>query len=70
MKPEGKSKIQSLISDLSGLKSRNPEESRLKDWKDKTEKRLEGSFRGSWIVSLRCRASRDLHEYPTNEINS
>jgi hypothetical protein len=50
MKPEGKSKIQSLISDLSGLKSRNPEESRLKDWKDKTEKRLEGSFRGSWIV--------------------
>lgn len=44
MKPEDKSKIQSLISDLSGLKSRNPEESKLKDWKDKTEKKLEEAF--------------------------
>jgi hypothetical protein len=44
MKPEDKSKIQSLVSDLGGLKSRAPEESKLKDWKDKTEKRLEEVF--------------------------
>ncbi len=44
MKPEDKSKIQSLISDLSGLRSRNPEESKLKDWKEKTEKKLEEVF--------------------------
>jgi hypothetical protein len=29
MKPEDKSKIQSLISDLNALRSRNPEESKL-----------------------------------------
>jgi len=44
MKPDDKSKIQSLISDLNGLRSRNPEESKLKDWKDKTEKKLEEVF--------------------------
>jgi hypothetical protein len=44
MKPEDKSKIQSLVSDLGGLKSRNPEESKFKDWKDKTEKKLEEVF--------------------------
>jgi hypothetical protein len=42
--PEDKSKIQSLLSDLNGLKSRNPEESKFKDWKEKTEKKLEELF--------------------------
>jgi hypothetical protein len=44
MKPEDKSKVQSLISDLNGLRSRNPEESKQKDWKEKTEKQLEEAF--------------------------
>ncbi len=44
MNPEDKSKVQSLISDLNGLKSRNPEESKFKDWKEKTEKKLEEVF--------------------------
>jgi hypothetical protein len=44
MKPEDRSKIQSLVSDLNGLKSRNPEESKFKDWKDKTEKKIEELF--------------------------
>jgi hypothetical protein len=44
MKPEDKSKIQSLISDLSGLKSRNPEESKFKDWREKTKRKLEDVF--------------------------
>jgi hypothetical protein len=44
MKPEDKSKIQSLVSDLSALRSRNPEESKFKDWKDKTEKKIEEVF--------------------------
>jgi hypothetical protein len=44
VKPEDKSKIQSLLSDLNGLKSRNPEESKFKDWKEKTEKKLEEVF--------------------------
>jgi hypothetical protein len=44
MNPEDKSKIQSLISDLSSLRSRSPEESKFKDWKEKTEKKLEEVF--------------------------
>jgi hypothetical protein len=44
MKPEDKSKIQSLVSDLSALRSRNPEESKFKDWKEKTEKKIEEVF--------------------------
>jgi len=44
LNPEDKSKVQSLISDLSGLKSRSPEESKFKDWKEKTEKKLEEVF--------------------------
>jgi hypothetical protein len=48
MKPEDKSAIQSLISDLGALRSRTPEEPKFKDWKDKTEKKLEELFgRGS-----------------------
>jgi intein/homing endonuclease len=44
MNPEDKSKVQSLISDLNGLKSRSPEESKFKEWKEKTEKKLEEAF--------------------------
>ncbi len=44
MKPEDKSRINELISDLNGLRSRNPEESKQKDWKEKTEKKLEELF--------------------------
>ncbi len=44
MKPEDRSKIQSFISDLQGLKSRDPEESKFKDWKEKVEKKLEDVF--------------------------
>jgi hypothetical protein len=58
MNPEDKSKINSLISDLSGLRSRSPEESKFKDWKEKTEKKLEevfgkGSDQGSRFRALR-----------------
>ena len=44
MKPEDRSKIQSLISDVQGLKSRDPEEKKFKDWKEKVEKKLEEAF--------------------------
>ena len=40
MKPEDRSKIQSFISDLEGLKSRDPQESKFKDCKEKIEKKL------------------------------
>jgi hypothetical protein len=39
MTPEDRSKIQSFISDADGLKSRSPEESKFKDWKEKVEKK-------------------------------
>ncbi len=44
VKAEDKSKIQSLISDLNGLRSRNPEESKFKEWKDKAERNIEEVF--------------------------
>ena len=44
MKAEDKSKIQSLISDLNGLRSRDPQESKFKEWKDKAEKNIEEVF--------------------------
>ena len=52
MKPEDKSKIQSIISDVEGLKSREPEEKKFKDWKEKVEKKLEEVYgKGSDQVS-------------------
>ncbi len=36
--------IQSLIAEIDGLKARQPEESKFKDWKEKTEKKLEEVF--------------------------
>ena len=50
--------IQSLIADIEGLKARQPEESKFKDWKEKVEKQLEESFgKGSEPVARfkRCR---------------
>jgi hypothetical protein len=44
MTSEDRSKIQSFISDLESLKTRNPEESKFKDWKEKTERKLEDVF--------------------------
>lgn len=44
MDPDTRSKVQALIGDLNGLKSRNPEESKFKEWKEKTEKKLEEVF--------------------------
>jgi hypothetical protein len=36
--------IQSLIAEIDGLKARQPEESKFKDWKEKVEKQLEESY--------------------------
>ena len=44
VKAEDKSRIQSLISDLNGLRSRDPQESKFKEWKDKAEKNIEEVF--------------------------
>jgi len=60
MNPEDKSKVQSLISDLNGLRSRNPEESKFKDWKEKTEKKLEEVFGKGSDQYQRFRALRFL----------
>jgi hypothetical protein len=58
MNPEDKSKVQSLVSDLNTLKSRNPEESKFKDWKEKTEKKIEEVFGKSSDQYQRFRALR------------
>ncbi len=47
MTPEDRSKIQSFISDLQGLKSRDPQESKFKDCREKIEKKLEEIFGGN-----------------------
>lgn len=44
MTMEDRSKLQSLMGDIEGLKSRQPEESKFKDWKEKVEKKLEEVF--------------------------
>jgi hypothetical protein len=44
VKAEDKSKIQSLVSELNGLRSRDPQESKFKEWKDKAEKNIEEVF--------------------------
>ena len=55
MTPEDRSKIQSFISDLQGLKSRDPQESKFKDCREKIEKKLEEVFGGAGAVHLRLR---------------
>ena len=44
MKAEDRSKLQSLAGEIESLKSRQPEESKFKDWKEKVEKKLEEVF--------------------------
>ena len=44
MKPEDKSKLRSLTSDISGLKSRTPDEKKFSDWRKDVEKKLEEAF--------------------------
>lgn len=44
MKPEDKSKLRSLTSDVAGLKSRTPDEKKFSDWKKDVEKKLENAF--------------------------
>jgi len=44
MKPEDRSKLQSHVSEISGLKSREPEEKKFKDWKENVEKKLDEVF--------------------------
>ena len=39
MTGEDRSKLQSLAGEIEGLKSRQPEESKFKDWKEKVEKK-------------------------------
>jgi hypothetical protein len=58
MNTDEKSKLSSLISDLNGLRSRTPEESKFKDWKEKTEKKLEEVFGKGADQCARFRALR------------
>jgi len=44
MTPEDRSKLQSFVADIEKLKSRSPEEKKLKDWKNDVEKKLEDAF--------------------------
>ena len=37
-------KLRSLLSDLEGLRSREPQESKFNEWKGKVEKELEDTF--------------------------
>lgn len=41
MNLEDRAKLRELVGEIEGLKSRQPEESRFKDWREKTEKKLE-----------------------------
>lgn len=52
MKPDDRSKLQSYISDVNGLKARNPDEKKFSTWKKDVEKKLEDAFgKGSDEVS-------------------
>lgn len=41
MTPEDKSKIGTLIGEIDGLRSRDPDAKKFKDWREKVEKKLE-----------------------------
>jgi hypothetical protein len=72
MKPEDRSKVQELVNDAANLRSRNPEEAKFKDWKDKTERKLEDVFgKGSEQLS-RFKAVRffDFSRRPQNLKNA
>ena len=44
MKDADKAKLREHLNELDGLKSRGPEQKKFKDWKEKTEKKLEEVF--------------------------
>ncbi len=44
MKLEDRSKLQSYIGEISGLKVRDPDEKKFKDWKENVEKKLDEAF--------------------------
>jgi hypothetical protein len=44
MTPEDRSKLQSFLTDIDKLRSRDPEEKKVKDWKSDVEKKLEDAF--------------------------
>ena len=44
MKPEDLSKMRSYLGEISGLKSREPDEKKFKDWKENVEKKLDDAF--------------------------
>ena len=44
MKPDVRNKLRSLTSDISGLKSRTPDEKKFSDWQKDVEKKLEEAF--------------------------
>ncbi len=46
MKAEDLSKLRSLVSDVSGLKSRTPDAKKFGEWKKDVEKKLEDAFGG------------------------
>ena len=72
MKPEDKSKVLELVSDAASLRSRNPEESKFKDWKDKTERKLEDVFGKGSEQLARFKALRffDFTKRPQNLKNA
>jgi hypothetical protein len=58
MKQEQKSKLQGLIGDVNGLKSREPEEKKFKEWREKVEKQLEEAFGKNAEPSVRFKRIR------------
>ena len=44
MKLEDRKKLQSYVSEVSGLKSRDPDEKKYKDWRENVEKKLDEAF--------------------------
>jgi hypothetical protein len=68
MKPEDRSKVQELVNDAGNLRSRNHEESKFKDWKEKTERKLEDVFGKGSEQAARFKALRffDFSRRPSN----
>jgi hypothetical protein len=58
MTAEDRSKLHSLAGEIEGLKSRQPEESKFKDWREKVEKKLEEAFGKSSEQLVRFRRTR------------
>jgi hypothetical protein len=68
MIPEDKSKIQSLVSDLNGLKSRNPEESKKCSGRNRSNKA--DSARSAFSIFPGARGRKKLPCVTRKERNS